>query len=221
MVDAVTSIFGHFLSFFSGSALALGLALFSPLVAAVSLLVSFSNARRENALQSQDLVFQFDQALRDWGKDAIDAVVALEAAAYQGDEPDFTRQISRVSGAIDKGRMLLPNEPLTGKKDEPGVLHRPPVLEGLFAIYDHAAQIDAVNMGEDQAREVFVLRRAFIGELVGVLDTKQKRAVFQRLDARVRAQLSARSPSGTRHAERKKAPYSWGEPLPTNEQKPS
>ncbi len=174
--------------------------LISSIVAAVFALVSFIIARRterrQAAVQSQDILLQFDMAVRAWGRDAIEALAALEAATWQCDDFEFTKQLSRVSGMIDQGRLLLPNTPRHDGADihKPKAYqgYRPPVLNNLFTVYDFAAGLTVETMGPDAAGNLFKLRRDFVAELVIALDTKRNKLVMSKLDKTVRSQFASK-----------------------------
>lgn len=147
------------------------------------------------AVQSQDLLFQFDMAVRDWGNHSIETLTSLEAATWQEDEYEFNKMIARVSGLIDQGRLLLPNTSRDDGKDlhkpEAYKGYRPPVLENLYAVYDYAAGLSVDSLGPEAARELYIRRRAFVAELVVALDTKRNKSVIHKLDKAVRSQFSA------------------------------
>jgi len=151
--------------------------LISSIVAAVFALVSFIIARRterrQAAVQSQDILLQFDMAVRAWAK-----------------------QLSRVSGMIDQGRLLLPNTPRHDGADihKPKAYqgYRPPVLNNLFTVYDFAAGLTVETMGPDAAGNLFKLRRDFVAELVIALDTKRNKLVMSKLDKTVRSQFASK-----------------------------
>lgn len=188
----------EFLTQIGSSFSGLSFSVISSSIAAIFALISFSISRRTEArhaaLQSQDLLLKFDEQVRDWGRDAIETIVALEAATYTRNEMEFSHQIARISGMIDQGRLLLPNTPHSnGQDDEKPDAYkgrRPLVLQNLFEIYDHAARLSPADYGAKAAGEIFALRRAFVAELVIALDTKRNKAVLQKLDTSVRKQFT-------------------------------